>query len=188
MTWTLDPDATSLEFEARRLGLLSTQGRFDRFAVAIRPDTANPDRWGIDLQVAAASIFTANPRRDSRLAEPAYLDAAKYPEIAFLTRRVEPLHDIEESLSRVTGDLTIRGVTQQAVWEFELLARAVGSTGTLGANYLGRLTFDPRKWGLGTGSLILRPTVTVTLKLLVLANELDRGTRRDTPSNPPSIP
>jgi polyisoprenoid-binding protein YceI len=173
VTWALDADQTRLGFEARRLGVTTFRGRFDRFAVAFRPDAAAPGGWALDLQVATASVATGNAARDARLAGATWLDAARYPDIVFRTRRVEPLHDLENSLTRVTGDLTVHGMTREANWEFELLARAQGAAGELGAEYVGRLDFVPWKWGLGSVLPLVRQTVTITLRLLVLA--ADRG-------------
>jgi polyisoprenoid-binding protein YceI len=173
VTWTLDADRTWLEFEVRRLGVPTLRGRFDRFAVAIRPDAADPDTWALDLKVAAASIATGNAARDARLAGGACLDAARYPDVVFQTRHAEPLHDIENSLTRLNGDLTIRGTTREATWEFELLDRALGVEEVLGAEYVGRLEFVPRQWGLRSAWPLPRPKVTVTLRLTVLA--ADRG-------------
>ena len=179
MTWVPDADETSLGFEIRRLGVTTLRGRFDRFAVTIPADATAPGGWGLDLRVATASVSTGNAARDGRIAGTSWLDATRYPDIVFRSRRIEPLHDIENSLTWVSGDLTIRGKTREANWEFELLARAQGETGELGAQYVGRLEFVPRKWGLGSALPLVGPTVTITLRLLVLAairGEENRGT------------
>jgi polyisoprenoid-binding protein YceI len=186
MTWVPDAAETALGFEARRLGVTTLRGRFDRFAVTIPADATAPGGWGLDLRVGTASVSTGNAARDARLAGTTWLDAVRYPEIVFRSRRIEPLHDIDNSLTRVGGDLTVRGRTREANWEFELLARAQGETGALGAQYVGRLEFVPRKWGLGSAHPLVGPIVTITLRLLVLA--ADRGEeRRVTESAPEEI-
>jgi polyisoprenoid-binding protein YceI len=169
MSWIPDFDETSLSFEARRLGVTTLRGRFDRFSVEFRPDTVAPSGWVFDLGIAVASIATGKDTRDARLTGDGVLQAERYPEIVFRTRSVEPLHDLENSLSRVSGDLTVRGVTREANWEFALVARAEGEAGEIGALYVGRLEFQPWKWGLGTSVPLVRQVVTITFRLLVLA-------------------
>jgi polyisoprenoid-binding protein YceI len=164
--WVLDADRAWLAFEARLFGFTILGGRFDRFDVALPVDTAS-GRRGLDLRVAAASLDTELAPRDARLVGPAWLDAARYPDIVFRSRRVEPIPVVEGSLTRVTGDLTIRGRTHPAHWDFELVARAQDAAGELGAEYTGRLELAPRKWGLGRASL----AVTVVLHLIVLAGD-----------------
>lgn len=159
MTCPVDAGETRLNVEVRGLGCPALRGRFDRFRVAI------PAGGGIDLRVETASLSTGNADRDARLTGPARLDAARYPEIVFQSRGVEPIPVLEGELTVVTGDLTIRGAMHPARWEFELVARAQDATGTLGAVYTGRLELSPRTWGLGNASI----TVTVDLQLMVLA-------------------
>jgi polyisoprenoid-binding protein YceI len=166
MTWVVDADESWLAFEVRRFGLTILGGRFDCFDVAI-PADATAGRWGFDLRVAAASVDTGNSTRDRRLAGPTWLDAARYPEIVFRSRRVDSIPVLEGELTRVRGDLTIHGATRPASWEFELLARARDAAGTLGAGYTGRLALAPRTWGLGSASI----AVTVVLHLIVLAGD-----------------
>jgi polyisoprenoid-binding protein YceI len=166
MIWVVDADKSWLAFEARRFGLTIFGGRFERFDVAIPADTT-AGRWRFDLRVAAASVDTGNAVRDARLLSPAWLDAERYPEIVFRSRRVEPIEVLEGELTRVYGDLTIRGATRPAIWQFELLARAQDATGELGAGYSGRLDLAPRRWGLGSASL----AVTAVLHLQVLAGD-----------------
>jgi polyisoprenoid-binding protein YceI len=182
MTWLLDAEETRLEVEVRSLGVPALRGRFDRFTVAI------PAGGGLDLLVEAASLSTENPRRDARLTGPGWLDAGRYPEIVFRTRSVEPLHDIENSLTRVGGDLTLRGVTHGANWEFELLARASDAAGELGAGYVGRLEIALRDWGLRGPSPLVRPTATVTLRLTVLAGDRLAGIQNGLPVAPAGLP
>jgi polyisoprenoid-binding protein YceI len=64
----------------------------------------------VDLSIEAASIDTRNPVRDYHLRTRAYLDAKRFPHIAFESNHVAPL---DGTTYRVTGELTIRGVTRE---------------------------------------------------------------------------
>jgi polyisoprenoid-binding protein YceI len=182
MTWVLDTRETLLGFEVRSFGVPALRGRFDRFTVAI------PAGGGLDLLVEAASLSTGNPHRDARLTGPGWLDAGRYPEIAFRTRGVEPLHDIENSLTRVGGDLTLRGATHEVNWEFELLDRASDAAGELGAEYVGRLELALRDWGLRSPIPLVHPTVTVTLSLTILAGDRLVGVQNGWQVAPTGLP
>jgi polyisoprenoid-binding protein YceI len=165
-TVVLDADRSCLAFEVRHFGVTILGGRFDGFDIAIPVDAAS-GLWGLDLRVATASLTTEHAARDARLIGPGWLDASRYPFIDFRCRRVEPVPVLEGTLTRVTGDLTVRGVTRPATWDVELVGRAQDEAGELGAAYSGRLDLVPRHWGLGRPSL----TVTVALQLVVLAGD-----------------
>ena len=66
--------------------------------------------------IDAASINTRVDKRDKHLRSPDFLDVEKYPSITFRSKKVEKAGD---GKLRMTGDLTIHGVTREVVLEVE---------------------------------------------------------------------
>lgn len=105
--WTLDPVWSSLEFEVKKLGLMTIKGRVPGFTGTIRGGES-PSLEGV---VDATSITTFDETRDGHLQSPDFFDTARYPELRFQSTSISSNGD--ELV--VEGDLTIKGVTQRVV-------------------------------------------------------------------------
>jgi polyisoprenoid-binding protein YceI len=103
-TWSIDPSWSSLEFEVRKLGLVSVKGRVPGFSGTI----SGGDSSSIAGAVDATTITTFDADRDAHLQSPEFFDTERHPELRFSSTSVEP----EDDGFVVTGDLTIRGVTK----------------------------------------------------------------------------
>ena len=114
-TWTIDPSWSSLEFEVRKLGLVSVKGRVPGFS-----GTISGEEGSIAGVVDATSITTFDTDRDAHLQSPEFFDAQRHPELRFESASVEAQGD--ELV--VTGGLTIKGVTKPVVLRGSLVGPA----------------------------------------------------------------
>jgi polyisoprenoid-binding protein YceI len=114
-TWTIDPVWSSLEFEVKKLGLMTIKGRVPGFSGTI---TGGPDP-AIEGAVDATSITTFDEQRDGHLQSPDFFDTARYPELRFTSSSVSA----EGDTLVVEGELTIKGATKPV----ELRGRFVGA-------------------------------------------------------------
>jgi polyisoprenoid-binding protein YceI len=107
-TWHVDPAHSSVEFEVKHMMIATVHGRFREFNGTIEAaEDINDSR--VYGKVTAASIDTNDETRDAHLRSADFLDVAKHPEITFESTHIEPLGGPE---FRMTGDLTIKGVTR----------------------------------------------------------------------------
>src|SRR5262249_46782207 len=127
-----------------------------------------PTGWGFGLCIESASVATDAADRDARQRASRSLDAEHYPEIVFRSTRIEPLHDLENVLSRATGDLTALGQTHEVAWELERLARVFDLERQIGVAFIGRLEIDPSRWRPQTARRLVRPRLTLTLRFAIL--------------------
>ena len=109
-TWTIDPAHTSVEFAVRHLMISTVKGRFGDVKGTVELDLDNPAAARVDVTIAATSIDTRNGDRDAHLRSADFFDVEKFPELRYVSRKVEVLPD---GTFRVVGDLTIRGVTRE---------------------------------------------------------------------------
>ena len=114
--WEFDPVHTGVHFKVRHLMVSSVRGDFEKVSGKITYDEADIAKSTADITIDAASINTRDAKRDADLRNPDFLDAAKYPTITFKSRKVEKTGN--DSL-RMTGDLTIKGVTKEVVLAIE---------------------------------------------------------------------
>lgn len=105
-TYVLDASHSSVEFVARHLMISKTRGRFGRFSGTFEI-AGDPLASRVEVEIDAASIDTGDARRDEHLRSPDFFDVANHPTLSFRSTGVVPDGD----QWRVTGDLTIRGVT-----------------------------------------------------------------------------
>ena len=124
--------------------------------------------WRTYGTVKVASIDTAETDRDRHLRSPDFFDAAQFPEIAFESTKIEALDDDE---FRVTGRLTIHGVTNEIVLHAEVGGTELDPWGNerVGLEVTGQLSrgdYDMKlQQALGSGNLVVADSVTLALDL-----------------------
>jgi polyisoprenoid-binding protein YceI len=114
--WEFDPDHTGVHFKVRHLMVSSVRGEFEKVTGKIVYDEADVTKSTADIAIDAASINTRVAKRDEHLRSPDFLDAAKHPAITFKSKRIEKA--VNGTL-KITGDLTIRGVTKEVALTVE---------------------------------------------------------------------
>jgi len=115
-SWEFDPAHTGVHFKVRHLMISSVRGEFEKVSGKIVYDEADVTKSSADITIDAASVNTRVTKRDEDLRSPNFLDVAKYPTIAFKSKRVDKAGN---GLLKMTGDLTIRGVTKEVVLTVE---------------------------------------------------------------------
>lgn len=106
-TYKIDPAHTSLTFSVRHMGLSNVKGHFDEFTGSFAFDGNVIQQAEATIQVK--SINTGVAQRDAHLRTPDFFDAAKYPEITFVTKRIET----EGNQTVLVADFTMRGITKE---------------------------------------------------------------------------
>jgi polyisoprenoid-binding protein YceI len=115
-TWHIDPAHTNVEFTVRHMMISNIKGQFQKTSGTITVDGNDPASAKIDATIDASSIDTRVEKRDAHLKSPDFLDVAKYPTITFKSTKVEA---DGPNKWKVTGDLTLHGVTKPVVLEVE---------------------------------------------------------------------
>jgi polyisoprenoid-binding protein YceI len=114
--WQLDPPHSSAQFSVRHLGVSTVRGAFTKVSGTVVYDPANLNKSSIQATIDAASVDTRVDMRDNDLRSPRFLDAQKFPTITFQSKKVEPAG---AGKLKVTGDLTIHGITKEVVLDVD---------------------------------------------------------------------
>src|SRR6185436_14779537 len=115
-TWELDPAHSTIGFAIRHMMISTVRGQFRTFTGKATGDPKTPDKAAIEASIDAASIDTANEKRDGHLKSPDFFDVAKFPTITFKSKSIAAAG---AGKAKVTGDLTLHGVTKEVVLEVE---------------------------------------------------------------------
>ena len=113
----IDPSRTSIEFIVDGVGWPRTKGRFTSFSGKISVDLRKPDASSVSFRVAAGSIEVGSASFADYLRGDAFFDVARYPDITFVSTGVDKIDDRH---ARVSGDLTLRGVTHPFTVDVEV--------------------------------------------------------------------
>jgi polyisoprenoid-binding protein YceI len=151
----------------RLLGIATVRGEFTAFegTLELGDDLSSAKVRGT---VKAASVDTNEPQRDAHLRSADFFDADAYPELTFESTRIEP---VEDDTFRITGELTMRGVTNELVLIAEINGVDVDPFGNekIGLEVTGQLsrgdygmTFNQ---ALGSGNVLVSDKVKLALDL-----------------------
>ena len=115
-TWQIDPMHSNVEFSVQHMMISNVKGQFQKTSGTITVNGNDPTSAKIDATIDASSIDTRVDKRDMHLKSPEFLDVAKYPTITFKSTKVEA---DGPGKWKVTGELTLHGVTKPVVLEVE---------------------------------------------------------------------
>jgi polyisoprenoid-binding protein YceI len=113
-TYNIDPRHSSAGFGVTHLMISTVRGAFHGVNGTVVWDDSDPGKSSVNVTIDATTVDTQEPGRDNDLKSPNFFDVAKFPTITFKSTKV--VQAGPEKL-KVTGDLTIHGVTKQVVLE-----------------------------------------------------------------------
>jgi polyisoprenoid-binding protein YceI len=111
-TWRIDATHSELTFRIRHL-VSRVNGTFGKWGGTLAADPENLAGGSVDISIETASIDTNHERRDTHLRSADFFDAEQHPAITFKSTGIATTGQ----QIRITGDLTIRGVTRPVVLE-----------------------------------------------------------------------
>jgi polyisoprenoid-binding protein YceI len=120
-TWEVDPTHSALEFVARYAMFTLVRGRFTSFSGTVVIDPPHPQATQIDVDIDASSVDTAMAVRDAHLLGADFFDVERHPKLSFRSRGATVL---AAGRYTVSGELTIRGITQPVRLVVDVLGRA----------------------------------------------------------------
>ena len=160
--YAVDATHSRIGFVARHAMVTKVRGSFNEFEGAGYFDVENPASSQLRLTIQAASIDTRNADRDAHLKGNDFFDMEAYPEITFASTGVEQL-DAENY--RVTGDLTIKGVTKPVSVDFEYTGTAVDPYNNQRIGFEGSTTVNRKDWGVSWNAALDAGGVLVSEKV-----------------------
>jgi polyisoprenoid-binding protein YceI len=143
-TWKLDPSHTLVEFSAKHLMITTVKGRFTDVEGVIHADEQDVTKSSVEATLKAVSIDTRTEQRDNHLRSADFLEVEKYPDITFRSTRIEGTR----KEFKLTGDLTIRGVTKPVTLDVTFEGQTKDPWGGERVGFSASGKIDRREFGL----------------------------------------
>jgi polyisoprenoid-binding protein YceI len=115
-TWKLDPQHSSAQFSVRHLAISTVRGAFSKVNGTVQMDDQDVTKSTVDVSIDVGTVDTREPDRDKDLRSDKFFDVEHYPTMTFKSKKVS---QVSPGKLKVTGDLTIRGVTKEVVLDVD---------------------------------------------------------------------
>lgn len=149
-TYEIDPAHSTIGFEVRHF-FTKVPGRFNDFTATLKLDSEQPEKSSVDVVVLTKSIDTANEKRDQHLRTADFFDVEKFPTMTFKSTKVEKTGG---DTAKVTGDLTLHGVTKPVTLDVTLLGKGTGMQGGTITGWSANAKIIRKDFGLDWGKVV----------------------------------
>jgi polyisoprenoid-binding protein YceI len=166
-TWQIDPAHSVVEFAAKHMMVSTVKGRFGAVSGTLTVDEEHPERSSVTATIEAASVDTGAQMRDDHLRSADFFDVGRYPELTFHSTRVERVKGDDW---KITGELTIRGVTKEVVLDTEFEGQILDAFGTQRAAFSATAQVNRKDFGLNWNGVIEAGGVVVGDKIKIELN------------------
>ncbi|HXQ60350.1 MAG TPA: YceI family protein [Acidimicrobiales bacterium] len=164
--YDIDAKHSSVEFIARHLMISKVRGRFDDVVGTITVADV-PEESSVEVTIGVDSVRTGEDQRDAHLRSGDFFDIENHPRWTFSSTAVAR----EGDAWKVTGDLTIRGVTRPVVLDVEFDGANVTPWGTTALGFSASTEIDREEWGvnynqvLETGGVMVGKKIRIELQI-----------------------
>lgn len=144
-SYELDPSHTTVSGRINHMGFSSTTIRFAKVSGGFDYDPAHPETSRLRVTVDTASLSTDWPVRDGELKGAAFFNSAKFPTAQF---SADSLVKVDASHAKVSGQLTLLGVTRPVRLEVTLLGTGTGMMGDVRTGFIAHTTIKRSDFGM----------------------------------------
>ena len=168
-TWQIDPAHTAAQFAVKHMMISTVRGEFKKVTGTVVWDDQDLTKSKVNVTIDTNTVNTGEEARDKDLKSDKFFDVANFPTITFVSKKVETNG---RGKLKVTGDLTIHGVTKEVVLDVEGPTPPIkdpwGNTRSAvsATTHVNRQDFGV-KWNanLDGGGVVVSDTVGITIDL-----------------------
>ncbi|MFJ1655141.1 YceI family protein [Streptomyces sp. NPDC088337] len=171
--YTIDPSHSTLGFVARHAMVTNVKGKFNDFTGALHLDGTDPAASTASIDVRMDSIDTGSADRDGHLKSADFFRTEEFPQMTFRSTKAEALGGDDY---RITGDLTILGVTKPLTIDLEFNGAAKDPFGNERVGFEGKAEILRSEWGLTwnaaleTGGVLVSDKIKLSFDISAVKN------------------
>lgn len=167
--WQIDPRHSAAEFSVRHLMISNVRGQFSKVTGTVTFDEKDVTKSSAEVTIDTTTIDTREPDRDKHLRSADFFDVQNFPTMTFRSKRVT---QSGPGKLKMTGDLTIRGVTHEVTFDVEGPAAAIKEqSGRLRSAATATTQINRQDYGvkwnrnIDNGGVVVGDNVTITVDL-----------------------
>jgi len=167
--WEIDPAHSNVSFAVRHMMVSNVRGEFTKLAGGLDVVGSDPATAKVSVTIEAASVNTREPKRDDHLRSADFFDVAKFPTLTFVSKKIASAGD---GRLKMTGDLTIHGVTREVTFDVDSLTPPMKDPwGGTRAGAHATATINRKDFGLvwnkalEAGGVLVGEDVTITIEV-----------------------
>ncbi|MEU5422773.1 YceI family protein [Streptomyces sp. NPDC001407] len=165
-TWKVDPGHAEVGFLGRHFMLTKVRGRFTGVEASVEIGE-RPEDSRVTAVIDMASVDSGDRTRDDHLRSGDFFDVEKHPKATFASTAVTWQGD----KGKMTGDLTIKGVTRSVTLDVDYLGYARDPWNNDRAIFSAHGKVNREDWGLTwnmaleTGGILVSKEIELTLEI-----------------------
>ncbi len=167
--WTVDAAHSEIGFSVKHMMISKVKGSFTGFEAEVEANEENLTGALIDFKIDINSINTNNEDRDNHLRSADFFDAENHPHILFTANDIVKKNDDDEY--KLTGDLTIKGVTRPTTFDVEYGGKGTNPWGVEVVAFNAVSKINRKEFGLTwnqaleTGGVLVGEDIKISLEL-----------------------
>ncbi len=143
--WNIDSDHSVAAFAVQHMMIADVRGQFNKISGAIQFDPTDIPGISIEFEIDTAGIYTGIQKRDEHLRSQDFFDAEKYPKIIYKSKKSERLGF---NGCKVTGDLSIHGITKQVTVDVEFFGSVKSPFGETSMGFTAKTLINREDFGI----------------------------------------
>jgi polyisoprenoid-binding protein YceI len=165
-SWRIDEGKTAIGFKIEAVGFPTTRGRFTRYDGRILLDFDHPTKSSTTFTVDSASVELGSKTFNDFVKSAALLNVTRFPSLSFSSTQVEKL---DLRTARVTGDLTMLGVTKPVALTVTVETEPSGKRRIVA--FSATATLKRSDYGMVFGIPLIDDALEITVKTRALSDE-----------------
>jgi polyisoprenoid-binding protein YceI len=161
-SWNVDTAHTNTQFAVRHLGISTVKGEFTKTSGTIQLDEKDVTKSSVEITVDTTTLGTRNEGRDKDVKGEGYLDTGKYPTMTFKSKSVA---SAGEGKLKMTGDLTLHGVTKEVTFDVDGPSAPINLRDMLHRGASATAKINRKDFGVNGGGAMVSDDVTITIDM-----------------------
>jgi len=171
-TWNIDTAHSNAQFSVRHMMVSTVRGEFTKVTGSLDLNEKDITQSKVEAVIDATTVSTRNEARDKHLKSADFLDVANFPSITFKSTKIEKGSD---GRLKMTGDLTLHGVTKSVVMDVDPLSSPIkDQRGNLRSGTSATTRINRKEFGvnfsatLDGGGMVVSDEVQITIDVEIV--------------------